>query len=176
MRLLLLAAFCCLLSPLSAQERVFPVVPSFGGIFPIDSATVRPDPRLVYKIMVDAYSGAPEPTELAPSLNNVARMLNLHAVGGVPPGKMNVVVAIHGGATFATLGNELFREKYGVDNPNIPLIRELKAAGVKLVVCGQSLLGRDIPTTAILPEIELATSMLTTVSMYQMKGYGVFKF
>ncbi len=137
---------------------------------------MKPDPSLRYKIVVDVYSGAPEPTELAAGLNNVARMLNLHAVGGVPADSMDVVIAIHGGATFATLDNDAFKEKYGVDNPNIPLVKELKAAGVKLVVCGQSLTGREIPLSVIQPEIEVATSMLTTVSMYQLRGYAVFRF
>ncbi|MEM6770333.1 MAG: DsrE family protein [Bacteroidota bacterium] len=162
---------------LNAQEaRVSPAVPGFGAIFPLEVATVKPDPSLRYKIVVDVYSGAEEPTELAFGLNNVARMLNLHAVGGVPTDSMDVVIAIHGGATFATLNNDAFREKYEVDNPNIGLIRALKKAGVKLVVCGQSLMSREIPLTNIQPEIEVATSMLTTVSMYQLKGYAVFRF
>lgn len=166
----------CLSVALKAQEKVNPVIPSFGGIYPIEEATVKPDARLVYKIVVDVVSGSDDPEKLSAGLNNVARMLNLHAVGGVPPGKMKVVLAIHGGATFATLGNEAYQKKFGVDNPNIALVRELKDAGVLLVVCGQSLIGRDIPLGAVQPEIEIATSMLTTVSMYQMKGYAVFRF
>ena len=177
MRLFFLSVLLSLFVPLSAQEtRVAPVVPSFGAIYPLEAATVKPDPSLRYKIVVDVYSGAAEPTELAFGLNNVARMLNLHAVGGVPADSMEVVIAMHGGATFATLNNKAFKEKYGVDNPNIPLVKELKAAGVKLVVCGQSLTSREIPLAAIQPEIEIATSMLTTVSMYQLKGYAVFRF
>ncbi|MEL7161541.1 MAG: DsrE family protein [Bacteroidota bacterium] len=169
---------CCLFFSLGlvAQQKVNPVIPSFGGIYPLEEATVKPDPGLRYRIVVDVVSGAPEPTELSAGLNNVARMLNLHAVGGVPADSMEVVLAIHGGATFATLNNDLFREKFGVDNPNIPLIRELKAAGVKLVVCGQSLVGREIPTDAPVAEVEVATSMLTTVSMYQLRGFAVFRF
>lgn len=161
---------------LHAQEKVNPVIPSFGGIYPLEEATVKPDPKLVYKIVVDVVTGSDDPTELSGGLNNVARMLNLHAVGGVPPGKMEVVLAIHGGATFATLNEEAYRAKYGVDNPNIPLVRELKAAGVKLVVCGQSLIGREIALDSVQPEIEIATSMLTTVSMYQLRGFAVFRF
>ncbi|SEQ52531.1 DsrE family protein [Neolewinella agarilytica] len=161
---------------LSAQERVFPLVKDYGGIFDIPSATMKPDPTQVYKIVVDVYTGAKEPTELASGLNNVARMLNLHVVGGVPPGKLDVVLAIHGGATFSVLDNDSYRKKHGVDNPNIGLIKALKDAGVRLTVCGQSLLGREIPLSAVNPDVEVATSMLTTVSTYQLKGYAVFKF
>ncbi|MEO0734576.1 MAG: DsrE family protein [Bacteroidota bacterium] len=158
------------------QQKVNPMVPSFGGIYALPEATVKPDPKLRYRIIVDVVTGAPEPTELAAGLNNVARMLNLHTVGGVPADSMEVVLAIHGGATFAVLRNELFRKEFGVDNPNIPLIQELRAAGVKLVVCGQSLIGRSLATTAPVPEVEVATSMLTTVSMYQLRGFAVFRF
>lgn len=173
-RLLLLFLLCS--TSLAAQEKVNPVIKSYGGIYPLEEATVRPDPRLVYKIVVDVVTGSDDPTEVSAGLNNVARMLNLHAVGGVPPGKMEVVLAMHGGATFATLDNAAYRKKFEVDNPNIGLVQELKAAGVKLVVCGQSLIGRDISTDLIQPEIEVATSMLTTVSMYQLKGFAVFRF
>lgn len=161
---------------LHAQEKVYPIIKDFGGIYDIPTAAVKPDPAQVYKIVVDVVTGADDPAELSPGLNNVARMINLHAVGGVTPGKLEVVLAMHGGATFATLGNASYRERFGIDNPNAPLVRALKEAGVKLVVCGQSLLGREIPLDTILPEIEVGTSMLTTVSTYQLKGYAVFRF
>ena len=171
---ILLLAF---LSPiLSAQERIAPVIKDFGAIYNIPTATVKPDPTQVYKIVVDVFTGAEDPNDLSFGLNNVARMINLHAVGGIPTGKIVVVLAMHGGATFATLKNEAYQKKFGIDNPNAPLVKALKDAGVKLVVCGQSLLAREIPLEAVLPEIEIGTSMLTTVSTYQLKGYAVFRF
>jgi len=160
----------------SAQERVFPMVKNYGGIFDIPSAVVRPDPTQVYKIVVDVYTGAEAPGDLAFGLNNVARMLNLHVVGGALPGKLDVVLAIHGGATFSVLDHAAYQDKHGVDNPNIGLIKALKDAGVRVTVCGQSLLARGIPLASVNPEVEIATSMLTTVSAYQLKGYAVFKF
>jgi len=172
----LLVSLFALSLGLSAQQKVNPIIKDFGGIYDIPTATVKPDPTQVYKIVVDVVSGADDPEKLSFGLNNVARMINLHAVGGVPPGKIDVVLAMHGGATFATLNNEAYREKFGVDNPNAPLVKALKDAGVKLVVCGQSLLSREIPLEAILSEIEIGTSMLTTVSTYQLKGYAVFRF
>lgn len=161
---------------LHAQEKVYPIIKDFGGIYDIPTAAVKPDPAQVYKIVVDVVTGADDPAERSAGLNNVARMINLHAVGGVPAGKLEVVLAMHGGATFATLGNAAYQERFGIDNPNAPLVKALKDAGVKLVVCGQSLIGRDIPLDAVLPEIEVGTSMLTTVSTYQLKGYAVFRF
>jgi intracellular sulfur oxidation DsrE/DsrF family protein len=158
-----------------ARTKVEPVVP-YGGIYAIPEATVLPDPTLDYRLVIDVYSGHEDPDSVVQGLHNVARMLNLFSVGGVPEEQVDVVLAVHGGATFGIIDNEQYRERFGTDNPNAGLVTALKRAGVKITVCGQSLIGRDIPTDAILPEVELATSMLTTVAMYQMRGYGVMRF
>lgn len=159
----------------AAQQKVTPVVP-FGGIYEIPDATVLPDPTLEYRLVVDVVTGAERPDTVGQGLHNVARMLNLFSVGGVPADQVFVVLAIHGGAAVGVMDNAHYRERFGVDNPNVELIESLKQAGVKLTICGQSLMGRDIPFEAVLPEVEIATSMLTTVAMYQMMGYGMLRF
>ena len=162
-------------SSLAAQEALTPVVP-FGGIYDVPEATVRPDPQLEYRIVVDVVSGAELPEDVGAGLHNVTRMVNLFSVGGVPPEHLTVVLALHGGATYGVLRNERYRERFETDNPNLPVIRALKEAGVKVTVCGQSLIGRDIDPADVVPEVDIATSMLTTVATYQMMGYAVFRF
>lgn len=159
-----------------AQERVNPVVKNYGGIFDIPEATIKPDPNQEYKIVIDVYGGAEDKSNIDRSLNNVARMLNLHAVGGVPKEKMNVVLALHAQSTYSVMADDLYQEKFGSPNPNIDLIKELKEAGVKVTVCGQSLKARGVETDQVLSDVEIATSMLTTVTSYQMKGYQLLKF
>ena len=63
-----------------------------------------------------------------------------------------------------------------IKNPNLPLIIALKEAGVKLTICGQSLIGREIDLEEVNENVEVATSMLTTVTTYQLKGYTLFNF
>lgn len=138
--------------------------------------TVNADNDQDHNIVVDLYSGPASPDELNPALNNVARMLNLHTVAGANPERTHVVLAIHASATYAIMANDAYRAKYGMDNPNIELIRQLADAGVKLSVCGQSLLARDVHLDALLEQVEVATSMLTTVTTYQSKGYGLLIF
>lgn len=167
--------FLCVL-PGFAQLPQNPVISDFGEIYNIPEATVLPEPDRDYKIVVDVYSGSPVSSVVAPSLNNVARMINLHAIGGVPPEKIDVVLAIHGQATFALLNHERFNDRFESDNPNAKLIEALDEAGVKITLCGQSMIGRGIKKEDLLPEVQVATSMLTTVSTYQLKGYAVFKF
>ncbi len=169
--LLLLVTFVA-----QAQKRMKPVIKNYGGIYDIPNATVKTDPNLNYRIIIDVVTGSDDPSEVAWSLNNVARMLNLHAVSGADMDQMEVVLAIHGSATYAVMDNRLFRKRFGVDNPNLLLIKELKMAGVKLTVCGQSLISRDVPVQRVISDVEIATSMLTTVTTHQLKGYALLKF
>ncbi len=176
MRHLLCVLFTIALAASIAQKRVNPIIKNFGGIYDIPEATVKPDPNQGYKIVIDVYSGSEDKSKTDRSLNNVARMLNLHAVGGVAPENMNVVLALHAQSTYSIMDDESYRKKFGSDNPNTKLVRELNEAGVKITVCGQSLRGRNVDGDKLLSEVEIATSMLTTVTNYQMKGYQLLKF
>lgn len=160
---------------MAQPEYQYPVIKSFGGIYAIEEATVVPDANAKYDIVIDVYSGD-DPTQLNSALNNVARMINLHAIAGVHPDSIHVVLAIHGGATKTILKDDGYISRYNVKNPNRDLIKELKEAGVDLTVCGQSLIGRNIDIDEVNENIEIATSMLTTVTTYQLKGYTMLRF
>ena len=159
-----------------AQELRNPVIENYGGVFELPYEVLKPDPNLKFKIVIDVYSGADKASELNTALLNVARMLNLHSVGGVPPENMDVVLAIHAEAAYSVMNNAEYRKKYGVDNPNLGLITELKSAGLKLYICGQSLVVRKIDKDKLAPEVEIALSMLTTVTTHQLMGYAFMKF
>lgn len=161
---------------LQAQERVFPIIKNYGGIFEVPDAVEKPDPSLNYNIVVEVFTGSEKAGELNYALNNVARLINLHAVGGVPKEKIKVVVAIHGEAAYTIMQNDQYKAKYKTDNPNLALYKALDDAGVQLFVCGQSLIARQIDRKKLLPEIKIATSMLTVISTCQLKGYAAFKF
>ena len=162
----------------AAYDRpfVYPSLKGFGGIYEMPEATVLPDPDLEYKLIVDVVSEAEAPDSLAQGLYRLARMINLFGVAGVPAEQLDIVLAIHGGATFGVMDNDSYRERFGVDNPNLPLLAALSRMGVKSTVCGQSLIGRDIPVSAVDDTVEVATSMLTTVATYQMRGYQIMRF
>jgi len=170
--LLLSLSFGSLMAQTNYQH---PVIKKFGGIYPIDQATVVPDVNQKYNIVIDVFSGE-DATKLNAALNNVARMINLHAIAGVHRDSINVVLAIHGKATKTVLNDDGYKSRYTIKNPNHDLIIALKEAGVKLTVCGQSLIGRKIDPSEVNKNVELATSMLTTVTTYQLKGYTLLKF
>lgn len=159
-----------------APQRVNPVIKSQGGIFEIPFAVEKPDPSMVYNIVVEVERESEKPDTINWALNNVARLLNLLSVGGVPASNVHLVVAIHGGAAYTSMNNEQYRAKYKVDNPNLKLYQELQAAGVNLFICGQSIINRKIDRTRMVPEVKPALSMLTTVTTYQLKGYAYLKF
>ena len=153
-----------------AQKGANPIIKNFGTIYEIEGA-VKPDSKIEYKIVVDLKTLQRDKESINPGLNNVARMINLHGLGGVKPENLKVVVAMHGGATDVVLNNEAYRAKYELDNPNLELINELKDAGVELYVCGQSLLARNYEQEHVNKQIRIGLSMLTVVTTYMHKGY-----
>jgi intracellular sulfur oxidation DsrE/DsrF family protein len=159
-----------------AQERQFPAVPNYGGVFKIENAAPLPDPALKYNIVMDIAMASEKADDLNFALNNVARLLNLHALAGIPKENVHVVVAVHGEAAYCLMNNEAYRKKYKTSNPNLPLLTALKTAGVDLYVCGQSLFARNIDRQTLSPDVTVALSMLTTVTTYQLKGYALLKY
>ncbi len=153
-----------------AQKGANPIIKNYGTIYEIEGA-VNPDSEIEYRIVVDLKTLQRDKESINPGLNNVARMLNLHGLGGVKAKNLNVAVAIHGGATDVILNNEAYQKKYELDNPNLQLIDELKEAGVELYVCGQSLLARNYEHEEVNTQIKIGLSMLTVVTTYMHKGY-----
>ena len=159
-----------------AQTTVNPIIKNYGGIYDLPDAEEKIDSALNYNIAVEVVRASEKPEDINWALNNVARLLNLHAMAGVSKEKLNVVLAIHGGAAFTVKNNAAYKEKYGVDNPNLDLYKVLQDAGVKIFVCGQSLIARDIDKDKMVPGIKVASSMLTTMTTYQLKGYATLVF
>jgi len=158
-----------------AQELVSPLVPDYGLIYNIPDA-VQPDPSVSYNIVVDVSTDSGKAKFINQGFYHLARLVNLHISGGVDPSKLMIVAAIHGDATFATLDNIGYNKKYGMDNPNIDLIKQLKEAGVKMFVCGQSLIARNKGLEDVNSMIDISLSAMTVVSEYQAKGYGLLIF
>lgn len=176
MRSFLFAFFALASFALSAQQAVNPMIKSFGTVSTVPNASVAPDPSLEYNIIVDVMTGSDDKSKVFFSLNNVARLLNLHAMAGVPKDRIHVVLAIHNAAVWSVISDALYKERFGATNPHTPLFKELVENGVKVVVCGQSLIKQKIAQDQLLEGIEVATSALTTITEYQLRGYAVLRF
>lgn len=176
-RILLGLLVLLMANQLTAQERkwVNPVIPNYGRIIDLENVDVAPNPDLVYNIVIEIVHDMDKPERLNFYANNVARLINLHAVGGVKTENLKVVVVIHAQATHSVINNEAYKAKYNVDSPYEKYFKELDDAGVDLIVCGQSLTMFGHQRSDVLPQIKVATSALTAISTYQLQGYAFFK-
>jgi intracellular sulfur oxidation DsrE/DsrF family protein len=157
------------------QKWVNPIIPNYGRIIDLENVDIRPDPEMTYNILIEVVHDMEKPERLNFYANNVARLINLHAVGGVKKENLNIVVVIHAQATNTVVNNAAYMKKYEVDSPYVNFYKELVDAGVELIVCGQSLQMFGHQKSDVLPGIKVATSALTAISTYQLKGYAFFK-
>jgi intracellular sulfur oxidation DsrE/DsrF family protein len=160
----------------SAQDKSNPLVKGFGAVYNVPFAVEKPNPDFKYKILVDVNSASEKPELLNEGLETVAKILNLHILGGVPEKNLDVVLVVHGAAAFNLMNNITYKQKYAVDNPNLPLIAALGQAGVKIFLCGQTVLKRNIDYQQLAPEVIVALSAITTITNYTIKGYTVLKY
>jgi intracellular sulfur oxidation DsrE/DsrF family protein len=171
--------FCIVITSLSYTafaQTYHPVIKSYGPVYDVPFAIEKPDPSLDYKIVAEMGEKNEKPAELYPALSHAARMYNLHVHEGVPQNKLHIADVIWGEAIFIVLNNEAYKKKYGVDNPNLKIIEEMKKAGIKIIACGQSIMKFNIAPNEINPDVTIATSRFTAVSTLQMKGYAFFKY
>lgn len=155
---------------------VNPVVQSAGKIHPVDAKNYIPSAKEQHKVVFAMSRATPDDkvAKVNPALERVARTVNLYASAGVPVKNMKFVAVAYGSAIPLTFNNETYKSKFGVDNPNLKVIAELKKLGVDIVACGQALAEADVPVEMIDSNVTLALSALTTVTVLQSKGYSLF--
>ncbi len=171
--LLAVAALTSAPASVHAQEaRPGPVIESAGAVFSVDADVPTPADR-DYRLAFEVATPAPSADRLNTGFNTVARFLNMHAQAGVPAESVRAAVVVHGAASFELLDDEAYRARFGVDNPNAELIRELVAAGHPVILCGQSAASRGVPTDGLIPGVRVALSAMTAFLLLQDEGYRV---
>jgi intracellular sulfur oxidation DsrE/DsrF family protein len=181
-RFVFLAVPCALLATIvaaaldvgnAAGEKTqfqFPQIAGHGGVVQVPNA-VDP-PRKGTKIIFDITADSP-PDQVHKGLENLARYLNLNAQAGLAPEDVKLAAILHGQATKITLNDEAFaRQTQASANPNLELMRQLKQAGVELLVCGQSLARNNFATADATPEVTIAVSAMTANANKQADGYA----
>jgi intracellular sulfur oxidation DsrE/DsrF family protein len=150
-----------------------PVLSGFGKMHPLPEAAYQPRKGATYKIVFSVTKGGDNPGEVSPSLDQVARAVNLYASAGTPLDHLKFVAILHGAATAAALDNPHYKEQLGVDNPNLAIIRKLRAAGVDVAVCGQAVAEHHFQYEWIAPNVTLTLSAMTTITILENEGYGL---
>jgi hypothetical protein len=116
-----------------------PALVGVGKEHPLPQAAYQPQPQETYNVVFSITKAADTPTEINPSLEHVARVVNLYTSAGVPLSHLNFVAMIYEQAADAALDDEHYHQKYGVDNPNLGVIRTLRNAGIDVAVSGETI-------------------------------------
>ncbi len=170
-----LAVLAGLLSaPLQADEpSLGPIIEEYGPTYAVEGRDVPLADGFSYRAVFDIARYGDDPGKLNPRLVSVARYLNMHARNGVPVENMQLAVVVHGAAVRNILGHAAYRSRFQVDNPNLELVEELHAAGVRFYVCGQSLEFGKIATSELASPVEVALSAMTMLTVLQSEGYAL---
>jgi intracellular sulfur oxidation DsrE/DsrF family protein len=151
-------------------------IPEADGYVAIPGAAVMPDKAQTLRAIFEATRAPEKPTELAPAINNLGSELNLLAAVGVPEANRKFAVVFHGPALAAILDEAHYRARFGVSNPNLKVLAELRKRGVELFVCGQNLASDKIDPKTLSPDVQVASDALIVLMTYQNRGYAVLSF
>ncbi len=157
-----------------AQEWQTPKIEGYGKIKYFENAAEQPDASIHHKLVFN-ITDEKEKEGVNAGLWRIARTLNLFEAAKMPSEKLEVVAVVHGEATYLALSEAMYQKKYNKPNPNLELLKLLKANGVKVYVCGQALSGRDFEPKDMNEYTQLALSALTVLSNYQHKGYALIQ-
>ncbi|PYL71172.1 MAG: sulfur reduction protein DsrE [Verrucomicrobia bacterium] len=130
----------------------------------------------MYKAIFDATHAADKPAELLPALSMAGSELNAFGVAGVPLRNAKFAIVFHGPAINGILDEAHSREKFGVSNPNLKVLSQLKKCGTEMFVCGQNLAADKIDPKTLSPNVEIATDAMIVLMTYQNNGYSLLSF
>lgn len=161
----------------SQKDRVDgQIIKDFGPTFAIENPDIKTDTSAELKVIFDVSQSSEDKSKRNKYIETAARFLNMHANEGMKPEQLKVVMTIHGGAWQDVLDNKAYKEKFGADNPNLPLIDALSKAGVDVIICGQTASYRGMTKETINPNVKMALSAMTALLQYQNMGYKFIKF
>ncbi|UAA40886.1 DsrE family protein [Paraneptunicella aestuarii] len=151
-----------------------PVIEGFGENAPVKQThpvSANQKFKIAFDIADQGDSGA-----VNRKINSLARFINMQARAGVPVENIQLAMVIHGKAGYDFLNNAAYKAKFGVDNPNSELLKQLVANNVKFYLCGQSAAFLDIKQDMLVDGVDMALSAMTTHALLQQDGYTLNPF
>ena len=152
------------------------IIKDYGSTARVSHPEIITDTTAELKLMLDVSKSSEDKSSINRSIVTVARFLNMHANAGMKIEQLSAAVTIHGGAWQDVLNDEEYKKKFGIDNPNTDLINQLNAAGVDVIVCGQTAAFRGMSRDDVNPNVKFALSAMTAILQYQNNGYHLIKF
>ena len=170
----LLFSFICLNAQSNRVDGE--IIKDYGQTFSVDNPEIKTDTTATLKVIFDVSQSAKETNTINSNLVTVARFLNMHAEAGMDLKQLKAAVTIHGGAWKDVLNDAVYNEKYGTNNPNTKLLKQLKQAGVDIIICGQTAAFRKMDRVSVNSDVKFALSAMTALLQYQNEGYKFIKF
>lgn len=153
-----------------------PVIKDFGQVYKVTKPDLLLEKNKKYKVIFDVYSDGKNKKEINPSVNTIARFLNMHAQNNIQPENLDIVLVLHGAATKNALSDKAFKREFKIENPNTDLIKALKKENVQIYVCGQSFASKGYKKSDLSKNVELSLSALTALVKFQSEGYQLITF
>jgi intracellular sulfur oxidation DsrE/DsrF family protein len=153
-----------------------PVFHDFGPVYTLESLDFMYDTTQQLKAIFDVDNKQTDPGENNGIISSLHRYYNMHVRSGIPEKNIHLAFVLHGNSTKDALMSSVYEERFNVDNPNIALIKSLAEMGVGVYICGQSMLARGYNKEDLLPEVKVALSAMTVLTVYQMNNYALIKF
>jgi len=153
-----------------------PIIDGFGAVYAVPEADWEMPPEHVFKVVFEVAESSETPDQLNRRIATLARFLNMHAQAGVPMQNMQLALVVHGGAGKDVLHNEAYEKRFGLANPNLPLIAALAEHDVQIILCGQTAAYRGLPKEDLAPQVHLALSAMTALVLLQSEGYELIVF
>jgi len=152
------------------------IIKNFGETFNVENIDVKTNTSEEFKVIFDVSQSSANKNVINKYIVTAARFLNMHANEGMKQSQLKVAMTIHGAAWQDVLDNETYKEKYGVDNPNLELINELTEAGADIIICGQTASFRGLTKNNVNPNVKFALSAMTALIQYQKNDYIYIRF
>jgi intracellular sulfur oxidation DsrE/DsrF family protein len=158
------------------SKLVYPLLKAgvFSGVFPVEHVTETPNPDLTYKLLFELTLQNKESAakEINHGITEICRILNLHVASGIAVKKISPVIVVHGKALYSLYTNKKYRNKFGIDNPNIGVIEDLiLKTGARLIACGQAMRFLEISEQDLIPQVHISLTAQTALSSYRLNGF-----
>lgn len=153
-----------------------PIIKDFGKVWKVDSPDFKIDPDKTYKAVFDIMNSPEDVSKLNASIETAARFLNMHAQSGIPLAQLKVALVVHNQASKDVITSKAYVAKYGIENPNEKLLKDLMNAGSDIIFCGQSASSRGFPKEDLIDGVQLSLSAMTALIQLQDDDYRLIKF
>ncbi|VAV82796.1 FIG00651893: hypothetical protein [hydrothermal vent metagenome] len=152
------------------------IIKDFGEFAIVENPDIKTDTAATFKVIFDVSKSSKDKNVINKYIVTAARFLNMHANEGMSKEQLKAAMTIHASAWQDVLNNDAYKEKFGVDNPNLKLINQLSEAGVDIILCGQTADYRGLNKDNVIPSVKFALSAMTALLQYQNNGYIYMRF